>query len=240
MQKVFTVDIPDEIYIDSWENGRTASFTYDGPETVYAVISSESQTLGETSLEPFPDDSVYIIDAEKYNVLEISAETDTALAYYILESMDNTPYQYEYIDVENHDGSIFAEPTNYRLKDYFEIIYDIDLETPILKIIPTYMSTESWELEQLPIVRDKLEILIYNRDNVDHTESNSALIASSILALEEYKSTIASARSWKYETIDMTEIPAVSKSLEKMLTPVPIVVPDPIEYPPAVAEEEEV
>ncbi len=57
--------------------------------------------------------------------------------------------------------------------------------------------------------------------------------------LEEYKSTIDSARSWKYETVDLTEIPAVSKSLEKMLTPVPIVVPDPIEYPPAVEEEEE-
>lgn len=240
MQKVFTIDIPDEIYIDSWENGRTASFTYNGPEMVYAVIVSDSQTLAETSIEPFPEDSVYNIQTEKYTVLEISAETNTALAHYICEINDTTPYQYQYIDVENHDGSIYAEPTNYRLKDYFSIIYNIDLETPILEITPIYMSTEVWELEQLPLVRNKLEILIYNRDNVDHTESNSALIASSILALEEYKSTIASARSWKYETIDMTEIPTISKSLEKMLVPVPRVEPDPIEYPPAVAEEEEV
>lgn len=240
MQKVFTIDIPDEIYIDSWENGRTASFTYNGPEMVYAVIVSDSQTLAKTSIEPFPEDSVYNIQTEKYTVLEISAETNTALAHYICEINDTTPYQYQYIDTENHDGSIFAEPTNYRLKDYFSIIYNIDLETPILEITPIYMSTEVWELEQLPLVRNKLEILIYNRDNVDHTESNSALIASSILALEEYKSTIASARSWKYETIDMTEIPTISKSLEKMLVPVPRVEPDPIEYPPAVAEEEEV
>lgn len=234
MQKVFSIEIPDEIYINSWENNLTASFTYDGPETVYAVISTDS--LIGVSVDPYESDSAFVTDTEKYTILEIDAETNTSLAHIIYE-MKNYEYAYEYEDITNHDGSTWAEITNYRLKDYYALRYDIDTDPAELKLEPIY--NEAWQLPQLIESNNILEKLIYNRDNIEHSESNSALIISSIALLEEYIATIATARSWRYEEFDMTEIPSISKALSKVLVNKPIPEPEPIEYPPAVEDDEE-
>jgi len=234
MQKVFSIEIPDEIYINSWENNLTASFTYDGPETVYAVISNDS--LINVSIDPYESDSAFVVDSEKYTILEINAETDTKLAH-IIHEMKNDEYEYEYVDTTNHDGSTWAEITNYRLKDYYALRYDIDTDPAELKLEPIY--NDAWELPQLIESNNTLEKLIYNRDNIEHNESNSALIISSIALLEEYIATIATARSWRYEEFDMTEIPSISKALSKVLVNKPIPEPEPIEYPPAVEDDEE-
>lgn len=235
MQKVFSIEIPDEIYIDSWENNLTASFTYDGPETVYAVISHDMDLI-DISIDPYESDSAFVIDTEKYTILEINAETDTKLAHIICE-LKNNDYQYEYVDITNHDGSIWPEITNYRLKDYYALYYDIDADPAELKLEPIY--NDSWQLPQLIESNNILEKLIYNRDNIEHSESNSDLIISSIALIEEYIATIATARSWRYEEFDMTEIPSISKSLSKVLANKPIPEPEPIEYPPAVEDDEE-
>jgi len=115
--------------------------------------------------------------------------------------------------------------------------YDIDTDPAELKLEPIY--NDAWELPQLIESNNTLEKLIYNRDNIEHNESNSALIISSIALLEEYIATIATARSWRYEEFDMTEIPSISKSLSKVLANKPIPEPEPIEYPPAVEDDEE-
>jgi len=38
MQKEFTVNIPDELWVDSWENELTTTYTYEGPQNFYLGI----------------------------------------------------------------------------------------------------------------------------------------------------------------------------------------------------------
>lgn len=232
MQKEFTINIPDERWIDSWENNLTLTKTYIGPSKFYAPIDLETNNLLGVYFETTPTQSPYT-NAEKFSIYEIDADTDAAIAQLIQEITDDEyklSYIREFEDEVLHDGSIYAKTTNPMISDYYRLEYD----TEISKIVLEAIVNDSWHIPQLNIVNQKLDVLKYNRDNVAFSESMLTKINTAITQLETYKSTIVNARNWKYDTFNMNEIPQISKSVEQSLKPVPVqepTQPEPVPEP---------
>jgi hypothetical protein len=232
MEKTFTINIPDERWIDSWDNNLTLTKAYSGPSKFYAPINLELNDLVGVYFESAPTTGPYV-NAEKFSIYEIDADTDTAIAQYILETT-NDEYKSNYIrefeDEELHDGSIYAKTTNPMISDYFRLEYDSETQ----KVALVAIFSDSWQLPQLDIVNQKLDLLKYNRDSIAFSESTLTKITAAITQLETYKTTIANARSWKYDRFDMNEIPVIPKSVEQALKPVPVeepVQPEPLPEP---------
>lgn len=220
MQKEFTIDIPDERWIDSWEDNLKLTKTYSGPSKFYTPVNLETNTLVGVYFEIAPTEGPYS-NNDKFSLSEIDANIDTAIAQVILETT-NEEYRAAYIrefeDETLHDGSIYAKTTNPMVSDYFRIAYDIESAKIILEAI----INDSWQLPQLDTVNQKLDILKYNRDNINFSSTMLSKINTAITELETYKSTIANARKWKYDNFNMSEIPQISKSVEQALKPIPV------------------
>ena len=232
MQKEFTINIPDERWIDSWDNNLTLTKTYIGPSKFYAPVSLETNTIVGVYFETMPTTEPYI-NIEKFSIYEVDANTDTAIAQIILETTNNEykqNYIHEFEDKVLHNGSIYAKPTNPMVSTYYRIVYD----TETTKLIVQPILSDTWQLPQLDVVNQKLAILNYNKTNVTFSQAMLTKITTAITALETYKATIANARNWEYDTFDMNEIPQISKSVEQSLKPVPVQEPtQPVPVPEA-------
>jgi hypothetical protein len=177
MQKQFTIEIPDELYVNSWEEDLSATFTYNGPDTIYVVVSLIKQDDNEDVEEVFnfaffePVENPIFQDTEKYKIIEISAEQNTALAELLVQK-NNSNYEYTYADEENFDGSIAPVITNPRITDYYTLNYSLNSENTgyEFKLVPNYKYPQ--ELSILREVEDKITLLEYNRDNVQHSAQN--------------------------------------------------------------------
>jgi hypothetical protein len=220
MQKEFTINIPDERWIDSWDNNLTLTKIYTGPSKFYAPVSLETNTLVGVYFETTPTTGPYL-DAEKFSLHEIDANVDTAIAQVVLEATNDEykqNYIHEFEDETLHDGSIYAKPTNPMLSNYYRLRYD----TLTLKIVLEAIFSDAWQIPQLGVVNQKLAVLNYNKTSVSFSQTMLTKITTAITQLEAYKATIVNARNWKYDTFDMDEIPAISKSVEQALKPVPV------------------
>ena len=104
------------------------------------------------------------------------------------------------------------------LSNYYRLRYD----TLTLKIVLEAIFSDAWQIPQLGVVNQKLAVLNYNKTSVSFSQTMLTKITTAITQLEAYKATIVNARNWKYDTFDMDEIPAISKSVEQALKPVPV------------------
>jgi hypothetical protein len=119
MSKTFTVQVPDQLWVDIWDTNKTESYTYSGPDTLYVLVSSENNEVIEWSLEPIPSPEnaiVVTVDATNSDNLPI--------AHYL--HSDISEHEYTYEDETNHDGSVYQKITNPTIQDYFDILYDND------------------------------------------------------------------------------------------------------------------
>ena len=235
MQKQFTVSIPDERWIDSWDSNLTLTKTYTGPSKVYAPINLELNSLVGVYFDSSPTQGPYA-NTDNYNLYEIDADTDTAIAQLVQETVDDE-YKLNYIrefeDETLHDGSIYAKTTNPMVSDYYRLRYD----TLTSKIVLEAIFNDNWRIPQLGVVNNKLEVLNYNKTNIAFSETMLAKITAAIAQLETYKATIVNARNWKYDTFDMSEIPQISKSVEQALKPIPVQEPTQPELVPEPSNE---
>lgn len=39
MEKTFTVNVPDDLWVDSWTENKTTDYTYNGPSTINVLVS---------------------------------------------------------------------------------------------------------------------------------------------------------------------------------------------------------
>jgi hypothetical protein len=228
MQKQFTIKIPDELYVNSWEEDLSATFNYNGPDTIYVVVSLIKQDDNEDVEEVFnfaffePVENPIFQDTEKYKILEISAEQNTALAELLVQK-NNPNYEYTYADEENFDGSICAVITNPRITDYYLLDYSLNNENTAyeFKLVPNYKYPQ--ELSILREVEDKITLLEYNRDNVQHSAQNLTKITQAIDTLNNFKVSIKDQRPWKFDKLpDSSAVPQISKAVEMSLKSIPV------------------
>lgn len=209
MQKQFTVNIPDQLWINSWAEKKTQTWTYDGPKTLYVLVSRDHAvvTWSEELIEREENASehVYVLDAEKH----------TASAFWMtthFQPIDNF-YQYEYFDEINYDGSVHSAIANPRIQDIYDIEYfpgPVDHPQAGVLLKPIYKTTETL-CEQKAKERKRW---VERYDNMyDFEPELQATIDKFLLACNTYLDKMKTVYPWKFITLDEDEIPRIPSTL---------------------------
>lgn len=202
MEKQFTIEVPDEIWVDSWKTGKTETYTYVGPESINVLVETTDEfTIIDWSETDFDRE---IKDNESVVKLEVNDET-VAAAHYITTA--STEFEYEFKDITNHDGSTHREIVNPQLQDYFDIVYRAQRG---FILSPIYKETET-QNERIATERLKF-VQKYNKAYEFDVEIQE-IIDKFIVNIKEYLETMETAYPWRYVSMDTDEIPKIPATL---------------------------
>lgn len=154
MQKEFTINVPDELWVDSWENNSTATYTYDGPETLYVRLRNENDICEVSGDALTPSESrefVVTVNANNY------PERAKLLQEWFLGVLTEDIHE----NVTNPDGSVYAKITNPNLREYYSLSYfpvaaDTDSELGF-QLVPNYKDTKTALLVEAERRRDYVQ-----------------------------------------------------------------------------------
>lgn len=220
MQKEFTVNVPDEIWVNSWENELTKAYTYEGPQYFYIGLDKDNRDL-EVRFGDLEAEADEFTEEEKSKfefTLTVDADINPEFAHmlYITNHEDHT-----FSDVTNHDGSIYKLISNPCMKDYFTLEYRSNSEDPTLKepiLSPIYKDTENIldKTAKARLSAVKKYDIAYDFDEADQTK-----IDTFITSINTYIDSISTAYPWKYITMDVSEVPKIPASLQLLFNQLP-------------------
>lgn len=220
MQKEFTVNVPDELWVDSWENALTQTYTYNGPQYFYIGLGDKNNELVvkfgdlESEADPFTAEE----SADFIYSLTIDADVNPELAYmlYIHDHEDHM-----FTEITNHDGSIYQQISNPCMKDYFTLEYKSNADDPDVKeafLDPIYKDTNNILLST---AKTRLSVVQKYDNAYDFDEADQTKIDTFISTINTYIDSIATAYPWKYITVDISEIPKIPASLQLLFNQLP-------------------
>lgn len=217
MQKQFSIKVPDELYIEKYTSNTYATFTYEGPETLYAEVQADGTVFG------LVDENTTYPEGELRYVVEIDANEYPSAAHYLKTFAD--PYTYTYEDVENHDGSIYKKITNPRIQDYFRLVYNkgaFNSRDDGLNVGPWSFQViqkvkEFVEEEQ---IRKSLQKVKQTLGNIALDDSTQTAYNNYVQACETYLTTMEPLYPWKYVSISDPIPPKLPLALIKAMNEV--------------------
>lgn len=210
MENTFTINVPDQLWVDSWTNNKTETYTYSGPKHLYVLIDDNLDSVLYFSLE-----EIHPEDTSSNFVIKIDTIDDTqkAIAHYFI-TQDNE-HEYTHEDETNHDGTIYQKITNPLLRDYFDIMYDREIG---LSLYPIYKNLGT-------ILEDKANIRLNYVKKYDDTyefDNDTQIVIDAFLSsMNTYLTTMATAYPWKYIQINKTEIPKIPALLITIFSALP-------------------
>ena len=104
MQKEFTVNVPDQLFVDSWEDELTATYTYEGPQYFYIGLDRNLSPLelrygdDESEADNFTEEELLSFQ----HVITLNADDNPDLAHLLLPRTSDTDHTFG--DETNHDG----------------------------------------------------------------------------------------------------------------------------------------
>lgn len=206
MSKTFTVNVPDQLWVDSWNTNKTESYTYSGPDTLYVLVRNEEiESWSTEPIEATDDDSVVQLDATNNN--------DLPMAHFL--HSQGAEHEYIYEDEVNHDGSTYQKITNPTIQDYFDLEYD---RASGLQLTPTYKRAKTIAEEK---AEKRLEYVKKYISVYDFDEETQKTIDAFLSDMNAYMTTMATVYPWKYVVIDENEIPKIPASLVSVFNSLP-------------------
>lgn len=205
MRKEFTIAVPDEYWVNSWTEGKTMSWTYEGPEKIYVIASVQGQLISYQEEEIFRDTD----SPEK--IIVIDAETDTDVAYYLISQPEE--HVYEFAEEINHDGSTHRFFTNPRIQDLFYL----DALQPFgqgYKLEPIYKKTET--IHEVTVQQRKQYVLDFYK-KYEFDDDVDRLVKGFLDKADAYLKKMEKVYPWKYIEIDDSDVPRIPIQLIKIL-----------------------
>ena len=186
MKKDFTIQVPDELWVDCWKNNNTMTWTYDGPEKLYRKIGHNDFIMDWNS-EPFES----MLGDE--HIEEVDANELTSIAYFLVDTKNPSPPEHIFEDEINVDGSIYKKILNPRLQEIFYIDYN---RTDKFKLLPIYKSTEIPATQE---VKKKLEYIKRYTDIFEFDELTNSLITKFENESKEFLEKMKTVYPWKFD-----------------------------------------
>lgn len=210
--KEFTINVPDTWWVDSWNDGNTQTYTYEGPDTLWVEVGLKD----DFSIISYSDTEIVRNapeDEDRVDVIQIDANTQPECAHLLWMSDDD--WEYTYTTVTNHDGSTHEEMDNPKMSDLFEIKW-----TPAdgFTTDPIYKETQT-EAER--IAKERRDYIKKYDDAYDFDDATQASIDTALAAFATYLTTMETAYPWRYVTIDKAEIPRVPAALITVFNDLP-------------------
>jgi hypothetical protein len=202
MEKTFNKAVPDELYIDSFAQNKTKTYTYTGPETVKVIVDRIYGGVQHVLLPGELDTH----NQELSTVIVVDAETATDVAYFLTNSITGT----REFETEDLPGEYtYQKLTNPTIRDYYKINYDFETSTWKWSLITKLARTPLNDLA------DKYKQYIEdNKSKVSSSAELTALANTYLQQLDDFNTTgIGSIPSWKFIEISLADVPAPPSQL---------------------------
>jgi hypothetical protein len=216
MSKTFTINIPDQLWLNSWTENKTESYTYSGPDTWNVLVTGTTNLVSEWSedvLEASPGTRDFVV------TLDATADATVPVAHYIhtqgADSITAEEREAAEEDETNHDDSVYKKNTNPLIHDYFDIGYDVDAG---LQLVPIYKNTKTVAEEK---AEKRIEYVKKYNDTYDFDADTQAIIDTFLSSMDTYKTSMLTVYPWKYVTIDENEIPKIPASIVTIFNTLP-------------------
>jgi len=204
MKKQFTVNIPDEPWINVFSQGKTMTLEYDGPDE-FTVLRNK-----ETGLVVIHNDMDSPYNQNLYNVEKYKADDHIEAAYFLTANAVNHGER-KSITITNVDGSKHDEvdPTEFTIFDYY-ILEGYNAETNKFNLNLLTRPKQSalyWKAEE-----NKQYIL--NHANAFTTDTLNKTANTYINILNNYQTSgNGSIYSWRLSSINIADVPVVPPNL---------------------------
>lgn len=198
MQKEFTINVPDQLWVDKWTENKTQTLTYDGPEKYYVIVTDQ-QVVSQWSAEPLEADS-----EQRGNpfVVELDATAHTDVAYWLLHHAD--PIEHIFEDEINHDGSIYKKISNPSIRDIYSAQYDFD-QSKIVLVLTTRRTTTYPEIK----AQERLDYVNRYSEVYEFSDEVEAAIVTFKSDTTAYLNSMENIYPWKYVSISLDDVPRI-------------------------------
>ena len=202
MDKEFTVNVPDEIWVNAWDDSNTETYTYVGPETMYVLISDRTDDVSLSSESP-----ITIPDGSLDFVVEVDATVDANLPVAHWLHSQGTEIEHTFANETMHDGSVYSGIANPAIHDYFDLSYG---RGDGVTIDPIYKNPT---LENELVADKRLAYVNKYASAYDFDDTVTGTITTFVAAIATYKALVATSYPWKFVTLDVAEVPKIPASL---------------------------
>ena len=201
MEKTFTVNVPDDLWVDLWTEENTAEYTYSGAESINVVVS----LTGTFDIVRWSEDAIEDANEDTEQVVVLDANTHTSIAKTLQGSVSD--YEYTYTTITNHDDSTHDEMSNPQITDMYEASW-----TPVggFEIVAIIKEPETMNER---VARERLAYVVKYDNAYDYDDAIQGVIDTFTAAMATYLTTMATVYPWRYVTIDDTVIPRIPASL---------------------------
>lgn len=201
MEKTFTVNVPDDLWVDSWTENKTTDYTYNGPSTINVLVS----LTDDFPIVRWSEDDITVDDEDKELVVTIDADTDTAIAHAIVNA--GAEHEYTYTTITNHDDSTHEEINNPTINDIYEVEY-----TPANGFVLKQIIKQSETMNERT-AKERLAYVVKYDEAYDFDDATQTVIDTFKTNIDNYLTTMSTVYPWRYVTIDATVIPKIPASL---------------------------
>jgi hypothetical protein len=212
MEKTFTVNVPDDLWVDAWTENKTTDYTYNGPATLHVVV----RTIDGFDIVSWGETAPTAINEDIEQVVELDANTDTGVAWAMIHEGDD--WDYTYTTITNHDDSTHEETNNPKLTDIYEAVWS---PNDGFALAPIYKETETMAERT---AKERKSYVVKYDDAYDFDADTQAVIDQFKTDMDAYLATMATAYPWRYVTIDHSAIPKVPASLVATFNTLPDIV----------------
>jgi hypothetical protein len=203
----FTKPIPDELYIDSFTQNKTKTWTYTGNNIVYVSVTKPHYMLASSvEIEVVQYNIDFRYNPDLTQVMIIDANINPDVAYYC--SNTHIPERI-FVTETLIDGSTYEQIDNPILRDYYSLNYNFKNSQWDWKLITRNPKDSSNDLADR--YRD------YINSNITKISSNTQLMQTAntyLQALDTFDTTgKGSIPSWKRMSVNLGDVPPVPHDL---------------------------
>lgn len=199
MIKTFSYPIPDELYVDSFGEGKSITLSYDGPESITVLVDKNINIISGLNPETY--------DQDAYNLLTVDAEKQPEICYLLMNPSD-TSYEYEYQEEVMENGDVYTKILNPIISDAYDVVYDTENDSLKLELI-VKVTESNFVTLNLKSIRNKLNFILSNEEG--KKEKNEELYVSEEIlskvtevanSIDTYIESDRIFMSWKYTNFD--------------------------------------
>ena len=216
--KEFTIDVPDELWIDKHDDSNTATYTYTGPDKVW-LGSNNEQDINYTSFDEPDAEEIADLGEKGITVIEIDCDAQPEIGMWSQPIADDFAHTFE-DETQAFDNSVYKKITNPSINDWMDCIVDPEDKTKI-KLTPIYKTTDT--APEIKAKARKAYVEKYNNQYSFTTEQQTA-IDKFISDIDTYIALYAECYPWKFATISEGSMPQVPADLGALFQSLPEIV----------------
>tara|TARA_B100000035_G_scaffold117767_1_gene99821 strand:+ start:1661 stop:2347 length:687 start_codon:yes stop_codon:yes gene_type:complete len=212
--KEYTINVPDELWVDKHDDSNTATYTYEGPDTVWVATQNETTPASWSDVE-FAEDSAEKTSGQ-FRIIEVDCNDQPEIGHWIQPLADD--FQHTFEDETNaFDDSTYKRITNPSIRDWMDLIVDPN-DTTKVKLTPIYKRTHT--KPELKAMARKAYVEKYNGQYAFTTEQQAS-IDTFLSDINTYIASYADCYPWKFTTISEGNMPQIPADLSALFESIP-------------------